>query len=801
MSAIIGPLETLHMGHRSFVVSVLVLLAAAVPCAGQPAIEALACPPVVAQGFPAPSAVEGSPATHGLPHGESHQAQGQATITGTVVDERTTAPLARVLVRLADTSHAATTGADGRFAIQGVPPGEYTLTASVVGYGLVKRAVSVAPGASLTFEIVLPVGAGTYEERVDVVAPVFESREPGTVAEQTITAGELQDLRGMIADDPVRAVQMMPAVAANDDFTAEFSARGSGPRFTNVVLDGIPATAVLLHAVEGRDDTGSIARISSDALARASLLLGSYPERYGDRLGPQLEFTTREGARDGFHLHATVSTIAAGAAAEGPLAGGRGSWLATVRQSYLNWVVRRVDPDSTSLLGFTDAFAKAVFDITPTNQVWVSLVGGRAHYEEDHETFGANTLADAYNKGGLATLGLRTTGRSWVMTHRVFGLVNRFRNVRPDGAELGWGRRTDGGYRGDFTRVFSKRLTLDVGAHLQRVGDQQHLWTLDKRVPPRRTPDEEYDSSYTHGGAFGQVRWQPSASVTTSAGTRVDAGGATGSVTASPWLQAEKRLGAGFALRAGAGLHHQQPAFEQVDGIHGGGDALAPQRAWHADAGIEQVLGPKARWQVSFYDREERDLAWAPGLEGRAASAPVKYNAKAIYANRLEGYARGVEAIVQRRDPNGLSGWLAYAYSKNHYRDPATGESFDGDYDQRHTLNAYASLRLWTKTTAIVRYRMGSNQPVRGYYQDTGALDTEGLPIFAIGPYRNAARLPTYARLDLRANHVFNFSTRRLTLFVELINVFNRTNVGSTGGRGVEKLLPFIPAAGFLIEF
>jgi len=36
---------------------------------------------------------------------------------------------------------------------------------------------------------------------------------------------------------------------------------------------------------------------------------------------------------------------------------------------------------------------------------------------------------------------------------------------------------------------------------------------------------------------------------------------------------------------------------------------------------------------------------------------------------------------------------------------------------------------------------------------------------------------------------------------VELVNVLNRTNVGPSGGRNVEKLLPFVPAAGFLVEF
>lgn len=731
---------------------------------------------------------------------EPRQPPRPGSIAGVVVDHRTDTPLARVVVRLVDTAFAASTGTDGRFELRGIPPGEYTLTASVVGYALLRRPLSIAPGAALAFTLVLAPGTGTYEERVDVVAPVFESREPGTAAEQVLSATEFQDLRGLVSDDPLRAVQALPGVTASDDFSAEFAARGSGPRHTNVILDGVPAAAVLLHAVEGRDDTGSIARISSDALDRASLMLGSYPQRYGDRLGPQLEFVTRQGSRDAFHLRAVVSTIAAGGVAEGPIAGGRGSWLAVVRQSYLDWVIRRVDPDSTSWLGFTDGFAKAVLDVSPKHQVSVSFLAGRAHYEEEAAS-GANSLHDAYNRGGMATVGLRSTGSSWVLTQRVFVLGNRFQNRRLDGQELGWGRRSDGGYRGEFTRVWSPRVTVDLGGHLQRTDEHQHLWVLDRRVPPRRTAEEDFGVAVTHAGAFAQVRWRPAAGTTLTAGTRADTSGATGTLTASPWLQAEQRLGLGLALRAGTGLYHQVPAFDQVFGLHGGRDALAPQRAWHADAGVEQVLGARTRWALTVFDREERDVAWASGLEPRSAAAPVKYDPAAIYENRLDGYARGVEFVVQRRDPNGLSGWLAYAWARARYCDPATGESFDGDYDQRHTFNAYASLRLWSRSTLIARYRAGSNIPVRGYYQSTGQVNAEGLPVFVAGPQRNAARLPEYARLDLRVNHAFTFSTRRLTLFVELINVLGRTNVGSTGGRGVEKLLPFVPAAGLLIEF
>lgn len=743
---------------------------------------------LAAAGQPAAAAQEQETAKPGL-------------VRGTVVADRTEQPLARVLVRLADTSHAATTGPDGRFALPGVAPGAYTLTASVVGYALVRKDLEVVPGGVLDFVIVLTAGAGTYEERVDVVAPVFEAPQPGAVVQTTLSATEFQDLRSMVADDPLRAVQAMPGVTATDDFTAEFSARGSGPRHTGVALDGVPAAAVLLHAVEGRDDTGSIARINSDVLARTSLLLGSYPQRYGDRLGPQLDFTSRDGSRDGFHLRGIVSTIAAAGVAEGPIAGGRGSWLASVRQSYLDWAIRRLDASGNSWLGFTDAFAKGVFDLTPRHQVSLSVLGGRAHYEEKNDAPGPNTPHDLGSRGGLVTGGLRSTFAKGLINQRAFFLANRFRNSRVDGVELGEGRRSEWGYRAEASFVLSDRVTVDVGGNAQRARERVALWSWDRRVPPRRTATEWFDAGATGGGAFVSLRWQGTPRFLLTAGSRADFTSATNGVTGSPWIQAQHHLPAGIVVRAGASLAHQTPAFEQIWGVHGGGQSLAPQSAVHADIGVEQILGTRTRWQLSLYNRSERDVVFASGLDPRAAGALVPYNAAARYANRLEGFARGVEVMVQRRNPNGVSGWVAYAFSRSRYTDPTTGEAFDGDYDQRHTLNTYASLRFWSRSTAIVKFRAGSNIPVRGYYRAAGTTDKDGLPVFVAGPARNAGRLPGYARLDLRLNQAFNFSRRRFTLFVELINVLDRTNVGLGGGRRVEKLLPFIPAGGFLMEF
>jgi hypothetical protein len=59
-----------------------------------------------------------------------------------------------------------------------------------------------------------------------------------------------------------------------------------------------------------------------------------------------------------------------------------------------------------------------------------------------------------------------------------------------------------------------------------------------------------------------------------------------------------------------------------------------------------------------------------------------------------------------------------------------------------------------------------------------------------IGPYMGSS-FPAYHRLDVRANRSFNTSIGRFTLFVELINVYNRNNL-----RSVEYLNAVFPPSG-----
>ena len=174
------------------------------------------------------------------------------------------------------------------------------------------------------------------------------------------------------------------------------------------------------------------------------------------------------------------------------------------------------------------------------------------------------------------------------------------------------------------------------------------------------------------------------------------------------------------------------------------------------------------------------------------------------WQNALRGRARGLELFLQRRSTNGLSGWLGYAYAATHYVDTIRDEEFIADVDQRHTFNVYGSYRITDRTNVSGRFRAGSNVPLVGYLR-------ENADCFFLSTTRNELRLPSYSRLDLRATRTYAVAEGRLSLFVEVINLYNRRNfrarsIGLNARRMeafhvTEEMFPILPSVGIMVEF
>ena len=725
-----------------------------------------------------------------------------ATIAGTVVDAATGQPLARVVIR-ADDRLETLTNEDGAFELRGLPRQRIRLTISVVGYILVQRVVDLAGGDALDLRVPVTGGTGTYTETVTVTAPAFRSTEPGVAVQQTLSSAELQVLRGVLADDPLRAVQVLPGVATGDDLRSEFSVRGSDFGHMNFTVEGFQAPYLLhtVRVIEDRASTGSIAMVNSDIIEEATLLSGGYAQRFGNRTGAELDFRLRSGSRDRRQLRVAVSGTAASVVAEGPLGRShRGSWLLSARKSYLDALIHRLTDEGLGF-AFSDAQGKAVYDMTSRQRIELAFIAGRSRLERSREELDEEDFFTGNNASAALMGTWRLTRTRGFVAGRLLAGTNEFHNDTLAGVSMDRGTDRQLAARTDFGILLRNGLELDGGAQVEQ-DDRARRHDRESGGILRRV--NEFDADAFRSGAYLHLKWDAASGLSLMPGARVDRWSLTGQSTASPWLLAEWKGRHGLGVRTGAGLYQQFPDFEHVVGRLGVA-GMPPERARSVDLSIEQTIHDRWRIALGGYAREERSFIRRPGGETRiVAGRLVRGSQTAPYTSRLEGHSRGLELLLQRRDPNGLSGWLAYSFGHSRYHDVVTGESFWADLDQRHALNAYAAYRVSPRWNLGAKLRLGSNFPVPGYYREQDGS-------YFISDQRNEERLPVYARLDIRASRTFTWSRSRMTLFGEVINVFDRDNVRSNPpsidsrtwrvSHLFETMIPIVPSAGILVEF
>ena len=722
------------------------------------------------------------------------------SITGTIVEARTNAPLVAVLVKVQSTGQQAFSDSDGRFQINDVPVGSQTLLVSVVGFGLVRREVKV--DAANVVDVTIPVaeGASTYVEDVAVSGSPFRETEPGVVSQSTLGSRELLALRGLVADDPFRAVQVLPGVATGDDFRAEFAVRGLGPSNIGISIDGVDSP-LLFHTVRGVQDTGTLGLINSDILESATLLAGPHPQRLNSHLGSRLDFTTRDGSRERLTVHGLLSASAASTVWEGPLGSSKkASWLVAVRKSYIDWLLRQIDETTDTTFGFLDGEAKLTLDLSPRQSLRVSMIAGRSVLRETEEP-GPNTLDHAANTTAIGNVQWRFTPSATFSTSQQFYVLNaEYGNRVVDGRTREEGSDRDLTWRGSASWNPKGGHLIEFGAQAQSLDARR----IDRRFT-RTTEQLLLDASANAWSAAGwaQYRWTPNARVSITPGVRFEHWQLFDQSKASPWLLSELEVRPGTRVRFSAGIQHQAATLEQSLFVLPN-QQLVPASAATIEAGVEQRFGSAWRLNLAAYHRRDQDGFRAVDAEVRIVNNRVVQPTNPHFENSLTGDTNGAEIVLERRSVNGLNGWLSYAWNDTQLEDSARVESFASDYDQRHTVNAYVAYRWGGRTSLSARMRYGSNFPIAGYI----AQDGEG---YLLSAQRNGIRLPAYSRLDLRADRTFTYRKSRLTLFIEVVNAMNRDNYRPNSPginiqtrrvfEPLESLFPLLPVAGILIEF
>jgi len=712
---------------------------------------------------------------------------------GRVVDGMTKEPLARVAVECG--AEKTQTDGQGRFQIHCDEP---TLRIGTVGY----RPLKFTPEGD-ELEIELFPETFRRQESVTVEAGPYARDAPLAVS---LLGNELKNLGSVLADDPLRSAQALPGAMSNDDFSSQFSVRGAPFDRVGLYYDGILLHHPF-HAVEGETTTGSLTIINGDLLDGMLLYPSAMPPKFGDRTAGALDLLGRDGDRDKIQARISASASNAAGLVEGPIAD-RGSWLAAVRKSYMEYILQRTSSDPTLAFGFTDGQGRVRYDLTPHNSATLAATVGESALDRTAKipTAGPNSVITSdYTFTSLQATLHSTFGSAWNVSNTVAWERERAVIRNKDDSPLyasGYGEWVA---NSDVSWGLRSSVLLEFGSSFRRLRDDGYAFYYQYN-PMSFRPLERFRGSGLRAGGYAQAsltRWNGRLSL--SVGGRVDGDTDSTPHVASPYAALGWQIFPATRIDLAWSHAVQYPEIAQLYSLFGR-TTLLPMRAQHEVLSLDQRLGERSRLRVETWQRLERDLLGRPLNEIRIDNGqivPVPPNAP--WTNSAREWSRGVQVMLQRRTANGFTGWLGYSYAKAWARDGILNRTYPADDDQRHTVQGYLSYRLRPSVNLSGRWLYGSGFPVPGFY--SGATH-----LLYVAAQRNQVRMPYYQRIDARINKAWQRDRARWTLFAEAVNILDRKNLRVDSYNGYNStthqayqsfitLFPILPSAGMLVEF
>ena len=715
---------------------------------------------------------------------------GRGAIHGSVRGDAREAGVAGALVRVVGTPLAAVSGPDGRFRVEELPPGRYSLAATRLGHAPA-RLDSVEVGSGGATEVVLTLGVAPLALSEIVVAPGTY----GAVGEAggTTQALSREQVRALphVAADAFRAVERLVGVSSSD-LSARFGVRGGSPDEVLVLLDGMELYRPF-HLQEVYD---LVSIVDLQNVGQVRLLTGGFPVEHGGRLGAVLDIRSTSPRRDSARGQAGLSLQESRLHGEGGFSSGRGGWLVSARRGHPGlWLLKRLHAEVQSA-DYADVFAKAEYQVAPRHRVAAHLLGAAdqlreeaAGYRSRHRSAYAWVTGTSAVGGGSAVRTVLSVSTQW--RRRNSSLSAFFED--PSGQATPVLRVSDSrgfriaALRQDWTHPLSEAYQLRWGIDFRNASAEYHYdlerrrLRLDERGlfepgPLSKAVRVDVAPAGTRASAYVLHRVRPWRALTVEAGLRYDWSGLARQASWAPRASAALEVGPRTTLRAGWGLYHQPQGIEELQVSRGVTRFARAAGAEHRVAGVEHRAPGFATLRAEAYVREHRHVAPRhvdPALFPEIV--PEVFADEGVLLAPEGLTARGVELFAEG-DPDRALGWtVSYALAAARMR--AQGRTLPSAYDERHSVRAearYAPRPGWQVGAA---WQARSGPPF--------TRTTIGLNVFAdttfelarsFGPL-HGERLAAYHRLDIRVARSWNTRPGRIRTSLDVFNAYNASNL------------------------
>ncbi|MCX6134777.1 MAG: TonB-dependent receptor [Ignavibacteriales bacterium] len=715
-------------------------------------------------------------------------------IRGIVSDSSTGERIPFANILLLNTSKGASSNLQGFYLITSVPPGQYQISASSVGYESRVKEITVRSGASMTVNFELP-SKPVEMSGMDVTG---KGKKELTEIHTSVHILEQRDIRSVpmaAQDDVFRSIGILPGIVSTSDVTSQFYVRGGAGDQNLILLDGMKIFNPY-HAF------GIFSIFDSDLIKTTEVYTGAFPAEYGGRLSSVVSMTTRDGDSKKISGRGNINFLSTKLELNGPSMGGT-NWLVSGRKSLFSQTLGKfLNKDIP--LSFYDALLK------------FTMVDGEGQGKYSVEWFTSGDVMRSSNPNepdySWKTSAFGLVASSLIQDRlyvNVVGYGNSFTgsrdaksspdissstaSVREAGVRVNGTLYTDNhdlflfGFEFNFP-MLEDWLVNNAGVHLHYYSDlaEASVWTQYQFTAGLLKADLgvnlDLGSLMSRDAGFEVV--QPRLNL-----------------SYPLWQTWVGKVSYGRFTQSLITLNNEDDIISIFDTWVQLAGQLKPELADHYVVGLEG--NPLRNFSASFqgYYKDYRSL--------------VLYNRDKIdsqdpdYINGT-GAAYGFETLL-RYGTNAID--LYGAYSLAWTSVTTRGFTYNPRYDRRHTLNLLVTYRPIEGLEVGARWQFGSGLP---YTQTIGYYDRLALTNIFRGPWvsetpgpyirlgdKNAARLPTYHRLDVNATYRFTARPFSGSIGVSIINAYNHKNLfyfDRKTGQQVD-MLPVFPTATLSLEF
>ncbi|MCH8902687.1 MAG: TonB-dependent receptor [Bacteroidetes bacterium] len=737
-------------------------------------------------------------------------------LKGIVLHGVTNEPIADANVVLSQTQQGVSTDSEGKFELNALNPGIYTIQVSHTTYETKHLYGIEITNAKLVF-LEIRLSHKVFQLKDVDVSGTPKLKIPSayynlpTFSSIKLYSEELDRDPGSNRDI-AKVIQTLPGVTSTLTFRNDIIVHGGAPGENAFYLDGIPIPAINHFAAEGASG-GPVSLLNMDLIHSMEFYSGGFPSKTGNALSSIATFVQKEGNREKYEMKGTLGASDFGIVLQGPTSK-KSSLIISARRSYLKALFKAIGLPYLPV--YNDVQFKQKFRINKKNELIIIGLGGSdiidlnleqnstplqkyilgyiPEYDLKNYTIGAvykQFRHRSYHKSAIRSLSLSKSFKDY----REFKFKDNDKSLMSNLMYDYQARENSNNitflYELDRQEVRGRDLTLKInyGASYDYISYSNV--SLNQIIIGSQIDEANYNTDlYLNKLAFfGDISGRLSkGKIYALIGLRAEANDYSNSTKNilnqfSPRLALRWHTDKKFSPELQAGIYHQMPSYPVLAYRDSANNLVNQQnnlsyirvkaielgtRFWIKENYLGKIMGfYKEYHRYPFLLRDSIPLAMLGSEYGIFGNEPA--------ISTGEGRTYGIEFQIRRRLIKGFYALANYTFLRSEFKDK-NDKYVPSTWDNRHIAVITLRKQLKKHWEIGVKWRYIHGFPFTPYDTTRSAIKAiwdvthRGIPDY---DQLNTGFSQPFHKMDLRIDKRFYFNKWNLNFFIDLQNFYS----------------------------